>query len=476
MKLLKSKRVVFPDGVQPASVLIDGEKIREILPYEADLGSSDIRLIDYGDLALMPGVVDTHVHINEPGRTEWEGFSTATAAAAKGGITTLVDMPLNCDPVTTTVAALQSKVKACTNLLHVDCGFYGGVIPGNVNDLEPLIDAGVLGFKSFLIHSGIHEFPHVSEADIRRAIPILKKGGVPYLMHAELDLTPPAPLSATQRGGSKIGASPKPHMHTPPLHNVERGMGGEVDNRLYSTYLASRPRSWENNAVELMARLAGETNAHLHVVHLSSSDALETLEATRRRNIPLSVETCHHYLTYCSEEIPDGHTEFKCAPPIRERENREKLWQAIRDGVIDFAVSDHSPCTPALKERGSGDFMKAWGGIAGLQFSLSVFFTGAQSRGFDLAQVSHSLSAAPAKFVGLANKGSIKPGMDADLVVFDTAARFRVEPAMIAHRHDVSPYVGMELTGLVKETWLRGKQIYGQNLAMAPSGRAVLRQ
>ncbi len=444
--LLKSTRVVFPDGVRSASVLIDAEKIHEILPYNASIGSSDIRLIDYGDLALMPGVVDTHVHINEPGRTEWEGFSTATAAAAKGGITTLVDMPLNCDPVTTTVAALESKVSACTNLLHVDCGFYGGVIPGNLGDLEPLIDAGVLGFKSFLIHSGIHEFPHVAEADIRKAIPILKKGGVPYLMHAELES---------------------------PVHT---GSSAASMNRLYATYLASRPRSWENDAVELMARLAGETGAHLHVVHLSSSDALETLELARRRNIPLSVETCHHYLTYCAEEIPDGHTEYKCAPPIRERENREKLWRAIRNGVIDFAVSDHSPCTPALKERGSGDFMKAWGGIAGLQFSLSVFFTGAQARGFDLAQVSHALSAAPAKFVGLANKGSIAPGMDADLVVFDTEARFRVEPAMIAHRHDVSPYVGMELTGLVKETWLRGKQIYRQNLAMTPSGRAILRQ
>lgn len=446
MIVLRSKRVVLPDGTRPASVLIEGEIISEILPCEADIGSADIQLIDYGDLALMPGVVDTHVHINEPGRTEWEGFSTATAAAAKGGITTLVDMPLNCDPVTTTVAALQSKIRACASLLHVDCGFYGGVIPGNVNDLEPLIDAGVLGFKSFLIHSGIQEFPHVSEADIRRAIPILKKGGVPYLMHAELE------------------------------DSVITFGSAESDNRKYSTYLASRPRSWENSAVELMARLAGETNAHLHVVHLSSSDALETLEATRRRHIPLSVETCHHYLTYCSEEVPDGHTEYKCAPPIRERENREKLWQAIRNRVIDFAVSDHSPCTPALKKAETGDFMKAWGGIAGLQFSLSVFYTGARARGFDLAQVSHSLSAAPAKFVGLSNKGSIAPGKDADLVVFDTEARFRVERQMIAHRHDVSPYVGMELTGLVRETWLRGKQIYGENAAITPTGRAILRQ
>jgi len=445
MILFKSKLVVFPDGVRPASVLVDGEKISEILQYDASVGSSDIRIIDYGDLALMPGVVDTHVHINEPGRTEWEGFSTATAAAAKGGITTLVDMPLNCDPVTTTVAALQSKLKACNNLLHVDCGFYGGVIPGNVADLEPLIDAGVLGFKSFLIHSGIHEFPHVHEADIRAAIPILKKGGVPYLMHAELE-------SAVI--GSSVAAA---------------------DNRLYGTYLASRPRKWENDAIELMARLAGETNAHLHVVHLSSSDALSTLAETRKRGVPITVETCHHYLTYCSEEIPDGHTEYKCAPPIRERENREQLWKSIADGTIDFAVSDHSPCTPNLKERHSGDFMKAWGGIAGLQFSLSVFFTGAIARGFDLARVSRALSTSPAAFVGLTQKGSIEVGKDADFAVFDTDARLRVDAGMIAHRHDVSPYIGMQLTGLVKETWLRGRQIFGGDISMLPSGRPILR-
>lgn len=448
--VFKSKRVVLPEQTRPATVVVEGEKIREILPFEADIGSSDIRTIDYGDLALMAGVVDTHVHINEPGRTEWEGFSTATLAAAKGGITTLVDMPLNCDPVTTTVAALQSKLKACSSLLHVDCGFYGGVIPGNTAELEPLIDAGVLGFKSFLIHSGIHEFPHVAEEDIRRAIPILKKGGVPYLMHAELETSPsPPPLGVRSGGGSEA--------------------------RRYSTYLASRPRCWENDAVELMARLAGETNAHLHVVHLSSSDALGTLQSVRKNGVPVSVETCHHYLTYCSEEIPDGHTEYKCAPPIRERENREKLWQALKDGVIDFAVSDHSPCTPALKEKGTGDFMKAWGGIAGLQFSLSVFYTGALARGLDLAQVSHALSAAPAKFVGLQNKGSIAPGKDADFTVFDTLAKFRVEPSMIAHRHDVSPYIGLELTGMVKATWLRGTLVFGEGAGNKPAGLPILR-
>lgn len=441
MQLLKSRRAVIGNEVRPAAVLVDGETIQEILPYETTPSSADILITDYSDLALMPGVVDTHVHINQPGRTEWEGFQTATAAAAKGGITTLVDMPLNCDPVTTTAAALEAKVKSCAGLLHVDCGFYGGVVPQNLAELEPLIDAGVLGFKSFLIHSGINEFPHCGEAELRAAIPILKKGGVPYLMHAELEDA----------------------VDVPP------------DHRLYATYLASRPRRWENNAIELMARLAGETQAHLHVVHLSSTDRLDLLEATRQRGIPLSVETCHHYLTYCSEEIPDGATEYKCAPPIRERENREKLWQGLKSGTIDFAVSDHSPCTPALKASESGDFMKAWGGIAGLQFSLSVFHTGAAARGLSLAQISHYLSAAPARFVGLSNKGVIAPGMDADFVVFDAEKKFRVARDQIAHRHDVSPYIGMELTGFVKETWLRGVCVHREGKSTGPAGRPILR-
>lgn len=447
--LLKSRHAVIGNEVKPAAVMIDGEIIREILPYNTSPGSADIRVMDYGDLALMPGVVDTHVHINQPGRTEWEGFQTATAAAAKGGITTLVDMPLNCNPVTTTAAALDAKIKSCAGLLHVDCGFYGGVIPGNLADLEPMIDAGVLGFKSFLIHSGIHEFPHCGEAELRAAIPILKKGGVPYLMHAELESPSASPASG----------------------------GGQVwDNRSYSTYLASRPRQWENDAVELMARLAGETNAHLHIVHLSSTDRLDLLDATRKRGINLSVETCHHYLTYCAEDIPDGRTEFKCAPPIRERENREKLWAGLRDGTIDFAVSDHSPCTPELKAAESGDFMKAWGGIAGLQFSLSVFHTGASARGLSLAQISHYLSAAPAKFVGLKNKGTIAVGMDADFVVFDSQKKFRVERSAIAHRHDVSPYIGMELQGFVKETWLRGICVHQDGKSTGPAGKTILRQ
>jgi allantoinase len=438
--VLKSRRVVTDFGLQSASIVIKHGVIREIMPHDATFGDTNSNVIDYGDFVILPGIVDTHVHINEPGRTEWEGFTTATTAAARGGITTLVDMPLNCNPVTTTVSALRTKIAAAEGKLYVDCGFYGGVIPGNLAELAPMIDAGVLGFKSFLIHSGIHEFPQVAEADIRAAIPILKLGKVPYLMHAELE----DPVEITS------------------------------DPRLYSSYLASRPRRWENNAIDLMLKLSEEANAHLHVVHLSSSDALEPLQAARMRRIPITVETCHHYLTYCSEEIPDGHTEYKCAPPIRERENREKLWAAIKTGVVDFAVSDHSPCTPELKERASGDFMKAWGGIAGLQFSLSVFYTAAIERGLDLVAISHALSTKPAQFVGLGKKGLIAPGKDADFAIFDTDARFRVTPGMIAHRHEVTPYLGAELRGLVRATWLRGTLIYGEGASDACHGRAVL--
>lgn len=444
-KLIKSRRAIVGNAEIPAAVLVDGEVIREILHYDSAINSLDIEVIDYGDLALMPGVVDTHVHINEPGRTEWEGFSTATAAAAKGGITTLVDMPLNCSPVTTTSAALAAKLKACEAKLHVDCGFYGGVIPGNTHELEAMIDAGVLGFKSFLIHSGIDEFPHANESDIRKAIPILKSGGVPYLMHAELET------------------------------GIISNAAANDDTRKYSTYLASRPRAMENAALELMARLAGETNAHLHVVHLSSTDRLDLLEATRRKKIPLSVETCHHYLCFCSEEIPDGRTEFKCAPPIRERENREKLWAGLKAGTIDFAVSDHSPCTPILKKQETGNFMAAWGGIAGLQLSLSVFHTEAIARGLSLAQISHFLSTAPARFVALKNKGEIAPGKHADFVVFDPKKKFTVEPKMIAHRYEVTPYMGRNLTGVVEATWLRGKCIYRNGAATALAGRPILR-
>lgn len=455
MKLLKSRRVVFEDEARPAALLIEGEKIVQIFPPDSTPDSADIQCVDYGDLAIMPGLVDTHVHINEPGRTEWEGFATATAAAAKGGVTTLVDMPLNCKPTTTSAAALVAKLEAARGKISVDCGFYGGIVPDNFNDIEALIEQGVLGFKSFLIHSGISDFPMVTEAHMRRALPVLKKGGVPYLIHAELETPTPTPL---------------------PLRGGGDGGEGSANQRSYSTYLASRPRKWENDAVELVARLAGEANAHMHVVHLSSTDRLDLIESVRRRNIPLTLETCHHYLTFAAEDIPDGATEYKCAPPIRERENREKLWQALQCGTIDFAVSDHSPCTPDLKLPGEGDFLQAWGGIAGLQFSLPVFYTQARLRGFSLVDTARLLARAPADFVGLKNKGRIEVGASADFAIFDTEAEQVLTPELIAHRHQVTPYLGMRLKGVVRATWLRGKNIWdGKNLT-AQTGQILLRK
>lgn len=453
MKLLKSRRVVLGAEMRPAAILVEGEKIAQILPYDQTPGSADVELHDYGDLAILPGLVDTHVHINEPGRTEWEGFGTATAAAAKGGVTTLVDMPLNCKPTTTSASALLAKLAAARGQISVDCGFYGGVVPENFAELEPLIEQGVLGFKSFLIHSGISDFPMVGEAHMRRALPVLKKGQVPYLVHAELETPSPAPLPLTGRGD---------------------GGEGSPNQRRYSTYLASRPRQWENDAVELVARLAGEANAHMHVVHLSSTDRLDFIDSVRKRAIPLTLETCHHYLTFAAEDIPDGATEYKCAPPIRERENREKLWQALKSGTIDFAVSDHSPCTPDLKLLGEGDFLQAWGGIAGLQFSLPVFFTQAQKRGVSLSETARLLARAPADFVGLKNKGRIEAGADADFAVFDTAADQVLLPEMVAHRHQVTPYLGMRLQGTVRATWLRGRNIWNGEALTAQTGQILL--
>lgn len=446
MKLLKSRRVVLGAEIRPAAILVEGEMIAQILPYDERPGSADTEIHDYGDLAILPGLVDTHVHINEPGRTEWEGFGTATAAAAKGGVTTLVDMPLNCKPTTTSASALIAKLEAARGQISVDCGFYGGVVPDNFGELEPLIEQGVLGFKSFLIHSGISDFPMVGEEQMRRALPVLKKGKVPYLVHAELE-TPVI-------GGNFVSAN----------------------YRQYSAYLASRPRKWENDAVELVARLAGEANAHMHVVHLSSTDRLDFMDSVRKRAVPLTLETCHHYLTFAAEDIPDGATEYKCAPPIRERENREKLWQALKSGTIDFAVSDHSPCTPDLKLLGEGDFLQAWGGIAGLQFSLPVFYTQATRRGLSLAETARLLARAPADFVGLRNKGRIEAGADADFAIFDTAAEQVLTPDIVAHRHQITPYLGMRLQGMVRATWLRGTNIWNGEKLTAQTGQILLRK
>ncbi len=439
-----SKRVVVEKEVRNAAVLIEDGTIRSIVSRN-DI-SHGLKVDDVGDLVVMPGLVDTHVHINEPGRTEWEGFEAATKAAAAGGITTLVDMPLNSFPVTTTVDALKKKLAAAEGKLWVDCGFYGGLISGNTNDLQPLADAGVLGFKAFLIHSGIDEFPNTTERDLRAGMPIIAKNGLPLLVHAELNRVHNNPQS--------------------PIQNPKS----------YQAYLASRPRQWEHDAIDLMIRLCQEYNCRTHIAHLSSADAVPMLQKVRSEGLLLTVETCPHYLYFSAEEIPDGDTRFKCAPPIRERENRERLWNALREGVIDFIVSDHSPSKPELKLLKEGDFQKAWGGIASLQFGLSIIWTEARKRGFSVDQIANWMSRKPAEFVGLhGKKGAIAKGYDADIIVWDPGESFTVTPSMIHHRHKLTPYEGRTLFGKVVRTYLRGNKVFDHGTFIEkPSGQPLL--
>ncbi|TPW21462.1 MAG: allantoinase [Elusimicrobia bacterium] len=438
---LRSRRVAAPDGVGPAVVVVSGAAVASVQPY--DSLPPGLPFEDLGELAILPGIVDTHAHINEPGRTEWEGFATATRAAAAGGITTVVDMPLNSIPATTTLAALGLKSAAAKGLCSIDYGFWGGVVPGNVGELAPMAAAGALGFKCFLVPSGVDEFPHVGETDLRRAMPVLAKLGLPLLVHAELE-GPAGPAGPWRR---------------------------------YEGYLASRPRDWEDRAVALMVRLCREMRCRVHIVHLSSSGALASVAEAKKEGLPFTAETCPHYLTFAAEDVADGATPFKCAPPIRERENREKLWDALRSGLLDMVVSDHSPCTPALKDLEGGDFAKAWGGIAGLQYSLSAVWTGMKERGLGLDAVAHLMSQAPAHFAGLSGrKGGIAFGKDADLVVFDPEAVVTPERSEVLHRHSVTPYCGMRLNGAVKSVYLRGKRIYhGGAFKDGPWGRPANR-
>jgi len=363
--------------------------------------------VDLGDVALLPGVVESHAHLNEPGREAWEGFETGTEAALAGGITTIVDMPLNSIPATTTRKALELKARTAAGRCRTDYAFWGGVVPGNAGELEPMLDLGACGFKCFLIDSGVPEFPASGELELGRAMPILAKRGAPLLVHAELEGTAPG------TGG------PGESFRTP----------GGGDARRYSSYLASRPRAWENEAIRMMIRLAKETGCRTHIVHLSSSDALADLAEARRQGVPISAETCPHYLTFAAEDIPDGATQFKCAPPIRERENREKLWQGLAEGVLDMIVSDHSPCEPSLKKLDAGSFFEAWGGISSLQFSLPASWTGMKERGLGLEKLGRWMSEAPAALAGLSNKGRLAAGMDADFVAFDQ--QFHVSLTMV---------------------------------------------
>lgn len=441
-----SRRVITPDGERAAAVLVRDGWIVGLV--ESDNVPAGVVVEDVGNLVVMPGLVDTHVHINEPGRTEWEGFETATKAAAAGGITTLIEMPLNSTPVTTTPGALRKKLDAAAGRLWVDCGFYAGLVPGNTHDLQPLIDAGALGVKAFLVHSGIDDFPNVTEADLRAAMPIIAANGLPLLVHAELASGHPE----RSRGVSTVRVT-----------GFDSAQPDDDSSHAYSSYLSSRPRQWEQAAIELMIRLCREFNCRTHIVHLSSSDAVPALRAARESGLPITVETCPHYLFFAAEEIADGDTRFKCAPPIREHRNRERLWQALKDGVIDFIVSDHSPCPPEMKCLTTGDFRKAWGGISSLQFGLSIVWTEARKRGFSVCDVSDWMSRRPAEFVGLkGRKGSIAPGYDADLVIWDPDATFTVTPSIIYHRHKVTPYEGRELRGKVVATIVGGSRVFGE--------------
>lgn len=424
---IKSNNVVTPGGTKPAIVLIKGGIIENILDISSAV--SDIEIIDIGNKALMPGVIDPHVHINEPGRTGWEGFDTATRSAIAGGVTTLVDMPLNSLPVTTTVSAFEKKRSAAKDQLHTNCGFWGGVIPGNNNELEGLIEAGVPGFKAFLTHSGIDEFPNVTEADLRVAMPVIARHNMPLLVHCELT------TNSTQQAPGNA--------------------------RLYQHYLQSRPDSWEHQAVALMIRLCQEFNCRTHIVHLSSAGSVDLVKKAKEQGLPVTAETAQHYLYFNAEDIGDGQTQFKCAPPIRDARNNAALWQALEEGTIDFVATDHSPAPPELKQFETGDFMKAWGGIASLQFALPVLWTIAKKKNATLDRIAFWLSEKPAILAGLQHhKGKIAKGFDADLIVLDAEKKFTVTTQIIHHKHKVTPYLGHELFGAVEQTFLAGVKVF----------------
>lgn len=444
-RVLQSRRVVLPDGIRPAAIAIRNGNIAEIgIPNQFGKDMT----ADFGDSVIMAGIVDTHVHINEPGRTAWEGFETATMAAAAGGVTTLIEMPLNSIPAVTTRETLKQKVACAEGKLYVDVGFWGGVVPGNVAELQGMYEDGAFGFKCFLVPSGVAEFEFVREADLRQALPELARIGAVLLAHAEL---PDAIKEASRNLTSR-------------------------HSRQYTTWLESRPKRSEDEAIKLLVRLAEEYRARVHIVHLSSGMALPTLVEARRRRVPVTVETCPHYLTIAAEEIPDGATEYKCAPPIRERANQKRLWDALRAGVIDFVVTDHSPAPPQMKCTETGDFIRAWGGIASLQLSLPLLWTSARERGFALRDLAQWLCSRPARFAGLWRKGEIKIGNDADLVVWKPEDSFRVDPERLFFRHKLTPYRGRNCYGVVESTFVRGQEAFASGEFSAGRCGRILRR
>jgi allantoinase len=443
--VIRGGRVATPDGLQPAAIHIAGGRIAAVSEFD-EVGPG-VELVDAGDTLVFPGLVDTHVHVNEPGRTEWEGFATATRAAAAGGVTTLLDMPLNSIPPTTGVAALETKRAAALGRCAVDIGFLGGLVPGNADELAPLHSAGVFGFKCFLCASGVDEFPPMSPSGLREAAPVLAALDALLMVHAEWPSV------------------------------LDHAAGTAGDRRSYAVWLAGRPVAAETQAVRFLVGLARESGLRIHVVHVSAPETLELIGAARAEGIRMTAETCPHYLGFAAEEIPDGATEYKCAPPIREARHRDGLWEALARGRLDAVVSDHSPAPPAMKLREEGDFLRAWGGIASLQLRLPAIWTGARARGYPPERLASWLCAGPARLAGLAGrKGAIAPGHDADLVLWHPEKEFVVSETVLRHRHSITPWLGRTLAGVVEATYLRGERIYAPGGAdQQPRGRLLTR-
>ena len=434
---IRARRAVTPAGVRPVTVAVRDGRIAAVAGFSDSPDAAELAELP-GREILLPGLVDTHVHVNEPGRTEWEGFASATRAAAEGGVTTLIDMPLNCLPPTTSTGALRLK-QAAARGGWVDVGFWGGAVPGNLGELAGLHHGGVFGFKAFLVDSGVPEFGCLGPAELDAVLAEIARLDALLIVHAE--------------DPGVITAAPRPA------------------GRRYADFLASRPPAAEDTAISRLLAAAGRHGARVHVLHLASASAVPLIAAARADGVRVSVETCPHYLTFCAEEVPDGATEYKCCPPIRDSGHRDGLWAGLADGLIDAVVSDHSPCPPALKQRDSGDFAAAWGGISSLQLGLPAVWTQARQRGHSLADVARWMAAAPATLAGAPRKGAIAPGYDADLVAFDDTASFTVDPARLRHRHPVTPYAGRTLTGVVRRTWLRGRVV-----GAAPAGRLLARE